>query len=87
VGGSKTTLVAHENITQTVHVVDQKGKPAMLRRVVRNLPDDHKTLVFVRMKTLCDEISAEYLKQGHKCDALHGNREQADRTSSSPLVC
>ena len=26
VGGSKDVLVAHENITQTVHVVEQKGE-------------------------------------------------------------
>ena len=78
--GGASALVAHENITQTVHVVDEKGKQAMLRRVVRNLPDGHKTLVFVRMKSLCDKVSEEYKAAGNKCDALHGNREQVDRT-------
>jgi hypothetical protein len=80
-GGGGSALVAHENIAQTVHVVDQKGKQAMLRRVVRNLPADHKTLVFLRMKTLCDQVSAEFKSAGQKCDALHGNREQVDRTA------
>ena len=85
VGGTEDgVLVAHTAIAQDVRVVSPVAKPRLLRELVAGLDPTHKTLVFVRRRRLCDELTEEYSTAGlpYGVDGLHGDREQRDRAAA-----
>merc|ERR1739838_385051 len=82
-GGDK--LMANENVTQVVTVVDGKQKLSLLKRLLeRELGSGESAIVFAKTKLTCDYLvqkmasDQEDLGMGTWCRALHGNKSQAE---------
>jgi len=76
------TLTANKSITQTIHVLASNSeKWATLTGVLAALPTGHKTLIFSATKVGCNEVADALWKAGGAVDALHGDKEQWERTA------
>ena len=68
-----------ETVTQTVYMVSQQNKPALLHHLLL----DHgrgRTLVFTRTKRRADNVVKALVRAGIDAEALHGNKSQNVRT-------
>jgi ATP-dependent RNA helicase RhlE len=81
-----------ELISQSVYFVPRKGKPALLKHLIKDWQMG-RTLVFTRTKHGADKVVKELLRGGIKAEAIHGNKSQNHRTrtlnafkSTSPPV-
>lgn len=75
-------LTASKTVTQTVQVVRGGGeKWDMLCALLKDLPTNHKTLVFSATKMGCNEVADALWKAGGQVDALHGDKMQWERTA------
>ena len=73
-------LVANESVTQHVMVIPQAEKAAALTALLASFPAQSKVIVFTRTKRGCARTCAKLWDAGYACDALHGDREQWERT-------
>ena len=67
-----------ETIDQNVIMLDRAAK----RRVLANLlcePDVERAIVFTRTKRGADKVTADLVKAGLSCAAIHGNKSQSQR--------
>eukprot|EP00750_Incisomonas_marina_P019241 INCI3263.3.p1 GENE.INCI3263.3~~INCI3263.3.p1 ORF type:complete len:690 (-),score=170.29 INCI3263.3:143-2212(-) len=78
--GKSGVLVANEKIAQEVIVLAEHDKQSRLMEILSKLPADNKTLVFLMRKRDCDSTANKLWEQGYNCDAIHGDKEQRDRT-------
>ncbi len=78
VGDSKQ-LVANENITQRVVVLEEREKADRLKKELKEIPDGVKVIIFCNTKRMCQETANELYYAGVPCDALHGDKEQRER--------
>ncbi len=68
-------------ITQAIYPVSQELKPALLLSLLRRA-DIEEALVFTRTKHRANRL-AEYLgRHGVRCERIHGNRSQPQRTAA-----
>ena len=78
-------LVANEKIKQTVMVMQPSEKFEKCREILKTGEIDvenkgHKVIVFMMTKKTCDMVADALWKEGLACDALHGDKEQWQRT-------
>ena len=78
--GETDRLTANAAITQIVKIVEEKQKISSLITLLSELPADSKTLVFASKKTTCDWLANFLWEGGVKCDSIHGDKEQYERT-------
>jgi ATP-dependent RNA helicase DDX5/DBP2 len=78
--GNVGVLVANEDVTQQIIVLDERDKKEKLLEILKGLPKDNKTIVFTMMKSTCDRTANNLWNLGYNCDAIHGDKEQRDRT-------
>ena len=78
--GSKNVLVANENINQRVLVVDGREKMDILQRELDLIDEGAKVIVFFNTKSMCNRAANQLWDAGRNCDALHGDKEQWERT-------
>ena len=91
--GEINVLHANKDITQHVTFVDESGKGDALSKLIKSLvvrpvdvetgfsePQHPKTIIFFRTKRACERLANEYWDLGYVADALHGDKEQWQRT-------
>jgi ATP-dependent RNA helicase DDX5/DBP2 len=84
--GELNSLNANKAITQVLKVISEGDKPDTLKAVLKELnPSDNptlvpKTIIFVARKHSCESLSNELWNAGYSVDALHGDRQQFQRT-------
>jgi ATP-dependent RNA helicase DDX5/DBP2 len=92
--GDQGVLNANAAIDQRIEVIDESDKPDRLRHLLRDVvgvktsdhsPDavneDHpKTIIFCSKKHNVNRLTDQLWNAGFACDALHGDREQWERT-------
>ena len=78
--GNVGVLVANEDITQKIIVLDESDKKEKLLQILKGLPEGNKTIVFTMMKSTCDRTANNLWNMGFNCDAIHGDKEQRQRT-------
>ena len=78
--GASGQLVANEDIEQIVHVIDNRDKSDKLQEILKDLPETHKTIVFIGRKRDCDSIADTLWNQNLKVDSLHGDKDQRERS-------
>lgn len=72
-------LAAVKTVTQTVHIVTDEEKSAMLTDFLTMLGPDEKAIVFFNRKTKVDDVGSEMALKGIHCQSIHGGRDQCDR--------
>jgi ATP-dependent RNA helicase DDX5/DBP2 len=78
--GASGQLVANEDVEQIVHVIDNRDKSDKLQEILKDLPETHKTIVFIGRKRDCDSIADTLWNQNLKVDSLHGDKDQRERS-------
>ena len=86
-GGEDATkeLKSKEKIKQTIMVMQPSEKFEKCRELLKTGEIDvetkgHKVIVFMMTKKTCDMVANALWKEGLACDALHGDKEQWQRT-------
>ncbi len=70
-----------ERISQTIHPVDRKNKPALLSYMIGS-KNMHQVLVFTRTKHGANRLVDHLGKDGITAAAIHGNKSQGARTKA-----
>ena len=65
-------------VTQHVYTVDHRGKQGLILNLLDDL-DMGPTLIFLRTKLRTERVSKMLSKEGHKAQAIHGDRSQNQR--------
>ncbi|CAE7604774.1 RH14, partial [Symbiodinium microadriaticum] len=84
--GDVNSLNANKAIVQVVKVIGESEKPDKLKAVLSEINPDGspakvpKTIIFVARKTSCESLANELWNAGYSVDALHGDRQQFQRT-------
>ena len=78
--GQTGVLVANEDVKQEIIVLEEDQKKDRLTEILKSLPENSKTIVFTMMKSTCQRTANNLWDAGYNCDALHGDKEQRDRT-------
>lgn len=68
-------------ITQQAYYVDKQNKFKLLLHLLKENKAEN-ALIFVRTKQDADKLSVDLIKAGFKAVALHGNKEQAERSEA-----
>jgi ATP-dependent RNA helicase DDX5/DBP2 len=77
VGGLK--LSASKNVSQTVMVIQEHEKWAELKRVLHDIRDGERTIIFCETKRNCNDITARLRRDGFPAMAIHGDKQQQER--------
>ncbi len=67
-----------DRVDQSVHFVEQRAKPALLRDLLAERPDD-LSLVFARTKHGAEKLMKGIVKDGFAAASIHGNKSQGQR--------
>ena len=84
--GDVNSLNANKAIQQIVKVIGESEKPDKLKEILSEINPDGspakvpKTIIFVARKTACENLANELWNAGYSVDALHGDRQQFQRT-------
>ena len=78
--GAGNVLVANEKIEQTIMVIEQSKKFEICREILKGLTPEDKCIIFMATKKMCDQVSNVLWKEGMNVDAIHGDKEQWQRT-------
>lgn len=78
--GESGQLVANEDVEQIIHVIDNRDKSDKLQEILKDLPETHKTIIFIGKKRDCDSIADMLWNQNMKVDSLHGDKDQRERS-------
>jgi ATP-dependent RNA helicase DDX5/DBP2 len=78
--GNSKLLIANEMIEQTVLVLKESQKMDKCREIIKSLTPDDKVIVFISTKIMCDMITNSLQNEGINCDAIHGGKNQLQRT-------
>ncbi|NDD66935.1 DEAD/DEAH box helicase [bacterium] len=65
-------------ITHRAHPVDQPQKMALLDHIVGVAPQD-QVLIFVRTKSMADQLARHLTQSGQRSESIHGDKSQAQR--------
>ena len=93
--GELGVLHANPDIQQNVSIVQEADKPAELQKLLKKImtvgkdaeteldvSEHPKTIIFFRTKRVCDRLANQYWDMGYCVDALHGDKEQWQRTKT-----
>jgi len=82
--GLQDSLSASKSITQTVQVLKHNGEKwdCLLEEIkkLKTTTPDYKLLVFTATKVNCNEVADSLWKLGESVDALHGDKQQWERS-------
>jgi ATP-dependent RNA helicase DDX5/DBP2 len=85
--GDRNKLAANKDVTQHVIVMSEGEKMhkavELLDKLIAESPDKEKhqkIIVFASKKSTCDALATDLWNKKYKVDALHGDREQWERT-------
>jgi ATP-dependent RNA helicase DDX5/DBP2 len=84
--GDMNSLNANKAITQIVRVIGESEKSDQLKTILSEINPDGspakvpKTIIFVGRKSACESLANELWNAGYSVDALHGDRQQFQRT-------
>ena len=67
-----------DNVTQTIHMVAQSDKAALLSQILRESVTD-QVIVFTKTKITASRLSRALQKEGVLADAIHGDKSQKER--------
>ncbi|KAG5176431.1 P-loop containing nucleoside triphosphate hydrolase protein [Tribonema minus] len=87
--GSGDSLQANKSISQTIAVIGEGDKEDALKELLASrstvdkegVMEHGKIIIFTARKRTCDELSRRLWNGGFSVDALHGDKEQRERTS------
>jgi ATP-dependent RNA helicase RhlE len=71
---------AAEGVEHILVAVDRPNKRHALERLLQEVPEHGRTLVFVRTKFGVDKLARQLRSEGVHVAALHGGKTQSDRT-------
>ncbi|MGB1599242.1 MAG: DEAD/DEAH box helicase, partial [Promethearchaeia archaeon] len=79
--GDTNSLVANKDVTQIVHVVDDRPgtKDYMLQDIIRKEGHGARIIVFCSTKRMCDQLERSLMRVA-PCSAMHGDKDQHQRT-------
>ena len=86
--GDTNSLNANKAIKQVIKVIGEREKDENLQAALKEINPDGKketipkTIIFVSRKTTCEQISNQLWEAGYAVDALHGDRQQFQRTKT-----
>jgi len=72
-------LKANDNILQKVEIVGKWGKQQRLMKLMEEICDGSRILIFAETKRSCDELVRELRAQRYPALAIHGDKEQRER--------
>ncbi|TYZ67908.1 hypothetical protein PybrP1_008822 [[Pythium] brassicae (nom. inval.)] len=77
-------LAASQNVTQLVEVVDDRGRDARVHTLLQKYHSSrrNRVLLFVLYKKEADRVERMLQQKGWTCAAIHGDRNQAQRTEA-----
>jgi len=84
--GDQNSLNANKAIRQVIKVINEGDKTDTLKAVLAEInpsgkvEDTPKTIIFVSRKNSCEQLSNDLWGAGYYVDALHGDRQQFQRT-------
>lgn len=84
--GESNVLNANKAIDQKILMIKQGDKKDELLKIIKELnpsgkPEDFpKTIIFTSTKSMCEQLANELWNSGFAVDALHGDRQQFQRT-------
>lgn len=84
--GDPHNLNANKAITQVIKVVEQNEKTEALKAVIDEINPEGKkdeipkTIIFTATKITCENLANDLWNAGYAVDALHGDRQQFQRT-------
>lgn len=73
---------AAPEVVQKLYLVPKPDKIELLLFIMRNVVKDKSVLIFRRTKFGVDKALASLTRNGFKADALHGDKNQSDRTTA-----
>jgi len=79
--GNTDSLVANKDVTQIVHVVDDRPgtKDNLLQDIIRREGHGARVIIFCSTKRMCDQLERS-LGRFAPCAAIHGDKDQQQRT-------
>jgi len=77
--GSTEELEANRAISQLFYNLDDSQKDEKLYRIIQDLPESSKLLVFANTKRRIDYLSRSYWEDGYTACAIHGGKTQQER--------
>ncbi len=69
---------AADKVTQSVHFLDKRQKPATLRQILSANPDA-SSIVFARTKHGAEKLMKQLVADGYNAASIHGNKSQGQR--------
>ena len=83
--GEQNALNANKAIVQTIKVMGENDKQEQLQILMKEICptiDEQypKTIIFVSRKSSCEQLAQELWNKGYWVDALHGDKQQFQRT-------
>lgn len=84
--GDVNNLNANKAITQKIIVISDHEKQDTLKNILEEINPSKdvtkipKTIIFVSRKSSCEQLANDMWNQGFYVDALHGDRQQFQRT-------
>jgi ATP-dependent RNA helicase DDX5/DBP2 len=84
--GDVHNLNANQNIAQDIRVLEEGDKMEELKKVLTEINPGgrmetiQKTIIFVATKITCEQLANDLWNAGYAVDALHGDRQQFQRT-------
>jgi len=84
--GEENTLNANKAITQKILIISERDKRENLKTILAELNPSGKpegipkTIIFSSRKSSCEELANDLWNAGYAVDALHGDRQQFQRT-------
>ena len=78
--GDTNSLVANKDVTQIVHVVDDRpgAKDFLLQDIIRKEGPGARIIIFCSTKRMCDQLERS-LARAAPCAAIHGDKDQHQR--------
>jgi ATP-dependent RNA helicase DDX5/DBP2 len=72
-------LSANKNVLQHVDVCESYEKEGKIRALISQLAPVGKIIVFTATKRDCDTLASMLHRDGHACQAIHGDKTQQER--------
>jgi ATP-dependent RNA helicase DDX5/DBP2 len=85
VGNSDGELKANPNITQYVEVLGEFDKPNRARQLLQHIiahDPTGKIIMFTETKRGADALCSDVARDGHRCVAIHGDKDQRERDTA-----
>lgn len=77
--GQTEELAANKAVNQTFYAIGDDEKEVKLWRIIGDLPDDGKVIVFMNTKRRVEQYRKAFVGRGFEVAALHGDKSQWER--------